>query len=60
MYCALDFNVCDSCVDYVWILVWVVNQDYVFLILMCGDYVSAMKSIYVNLVLFISITVTVK
>jgi hypothetical protein len=50
------WTVCgDSCVDscvYCY-------QDYVFWILMCGDYVSAIKSIYVNPVLFISITVTV-
>jgi hypothetical protein len=46
------WTVCgDSCVD--------CYQDYVFWILMCGDYVSAIKSIYVNPVLFISITVTV-
>jgi hypothetical protein len=46
----MDFNV--------WTRVYC-YQDYVYWILMCGDYVSAMKSIYVNHVLLILITVTV-
>jgi hypothetical protein len=46
----------------VWIMDLCVDcyQDYVFCILMCVDHVSAMKSIYANPVLFISISVTVK
>jgi hypothetical protein len=54
----VDYVCGDSCVDYGFMCGLL--PGLCILYLMCVDHVSAMKSIYANPVLFISISVTVK